>query len=345
MKKKCIVLDLDDTLWGGVIGEDGLEGITLSLTPPGSYFVAFQQALLDLYHRGIILTINSSNNEVDALAAIRTHPNMILKEEHFAASRINWNDKVDNMRSLAKELNIGLDSMVFWDDSPTNRAAMRDLLPEVETPEVPADVSLYTKFLNDLPYFESNTITDEDKMRGNLYVTERLRREHEKAFTDRSEFLKTLNLQLNIFENDTTAIPRIAQLTEKTNQFNTNKIPMAEMALKTYMEDGAHTVIHGRVTDVFGDYGITAVALIATSPTEWRIETLLFSCRVLGRGIEEAFLYAIAQRMMERRVPVLRITFVKTKRNDPAEQFLISLTIKDTIDPHALTAPNWISIL
>src|SRR3989344_7323670 len=173
--KKCIVLDLDNTLWGGVVGEEGVEGIKLSLNPPGNSFVAFQQALLDLFHRGVLLAINSRNNPDDAWAAIKTHPNMILRENHFAASRINWNDKSQNLRELAKELNIGLDSMVFLDDDHTNRALVRALAPEVETPDLPVDPAQYVRFLNSLPFFGSNVITDEDKMRGNLYVTERLR--------------------------------------------------------------------------------------------------------------------------------------------------------------------------
>lgn len=190
--KKCVVLDLDNTLWGGVIGEDGMEGIALSLAPPGNSFVAFQQALLDLYNKGIILAINSRNNEADAFEVIRNHPNQILKEHHFAAYRINWNDKASNIRELAKELNIGLDSMVFLDDDKTNREMVRALVPEVEVPELPESPKEYTKFLNSLDYFSTEVITDEDKMRGNLYVTERLRKEQEKAFTSKEEFLESL---------------------------------------------------------------------------------------------------------------------------------------------------------
>ena len=151
--KKCIVLDLDNTLWGGVVGEDGINGIKLDTETPGNGFLAFQQALLDLLEQGIILAINSKNNYEDAIGVIKEHPNMILKEKHFVAMRINWQDKVENMRELAKELNIGLDSMVFLDDDPLNRGLVQAELPEVEAPELPQDPAKYAKFLINLPYF------------------------------------------------------------------------------------------------------------------------------------------------------------------------------------------------
>ena len=179
--KKCLVLDLDNTLWGGVVGEDGFEGIHLGLSSPGNSFIAFQQAILDVHNKGVILAINSRNNEEDAFSVIRRHPNMILKEHHFAAFRINWKDKAENIKEIAQELNIGIDSIVFLDDDETNRELVRTLHPEVAVPELPKDPKEYTKFFNTLTYFETTVITDEDQMRGNLYVTERLRKEVEKT--------------------------------------------------------------------------------------------------------------------------------------------------------------------
>ncbi|PIW76236.1 MAG: hypothetical protein CO001_02445 [Candidatus Portnoybacteria bacterium CG_4_8_14_3_um_filter_40_10] len=211
--KKCIVLDLDNTLWGGIIGEDGFDGIKLGLTPPGSSFVAFQQSLLDLYNNGVILVINSKNNTEDAMAVIRKHPFMILKEKHFAAARINWEDKVENIRQLAKELNIGLDSMVFFDDDPANRLQIRMALPEVEVPELPQDPGQFVKFINSLPYFQISATTDEDKMRGNFYVTERLRKEQEKQFTTKEDFLRNLGTEMKIqFLNFHSAIGRTTMM-------------------------------------------------------------------------------------------------------------------------------------
>lgn len=343
--KKCIVLDLDNTLWGGVVGEDGPKGIALGVKPPGSYFIAFQQALLDLNHRGIILAINSQNNPDDALEVIEKNPNMILKRQHFAAERINWDDKVENMRSLAKELNIGLDSMVFLDDNPTNRAAMREFLPEVETPELPADPSEYLPFLHSLPYFQRDAITDEDKMRGNMYVTERLRREAEKHFETREAFLKNLGFRIQIFENEKSSLERLSQLTEKTNQFNTNKWPLTVAELTLYIENPEYLISHARVMDKFGDYGITAFALVRKGLSTWRIESLLLSCRVIGRGVEEAFVASIARRAESEGVSEIGIVFAPTEKNAPAKEFADKYFRNTTINVRDIQIPSWITIV
>ncbi len=322
VKKKCIVLDLDNTLWGGVVGEDGLQNLQLSLTPPGSGYLAFQQAILDHFHRGVMLAINSRNNPDDALAVLRTHPNMILKEHHFAAMRLNWNDKAQNLRELSEELNIDLDAMVFLDDDPTNRSLVRALLPEVETPDLPADPADYARFLNSQDYFPSEAITDEDKMRGNLYVTERLRKEQEKKFANKEEFLASLKLELVCSEDNDSSVARLAQLTEKTNQFNTNKRPISEDEMRGYLQSPTHHVFHARLLDVFGDYGIVAFALVEERGKEWHIDQLLMSCRVFGRAVEEAFLAYIATRARARDAERLTIAFAATTKNMPAKAFL-----------------------
>lgn len=344
--KKCIVLDLDNTLWGGIVGEDGVDGIQLSLAPPGASFIAFQQALRDLYDRGVILTINSSNNPDDALAVIRNNPNMILKEEQFAAQRINWNDKVQNMREIAAELNIGLDSMVFIDDSPVNRESMRAFLPEVETPELPTDPVQYARFLHALPYFESGAITDEDKMRGNLYVTERLRKEAEKHFEDRGAFLKSLGIELRVYENDPASVARLAQLTEKTNQFNSKKHPLSEGEIRDLMSNPDRKIFYGRAIDQFGDQGIIAFALVRIAGSAWRVESLLMSCRVIGRGIEDAFMAAIAKRAAESKAAEIEIDFEPSEKNEPARAFverLFGATRKAPVA--AFIPPDWVAIV
>lgn len=344
--KKCIVLDLDNTLWGGVIGEEGFNNIALSLVPPGASFIAFQQALHDLHDRGVILAINSSNNSEDALEVIRTHPNMILKENHFAAQRINWNDKVANMRELAAELNIGLDSMVFLDDSPLNREAMRTFLPEVETPELPVDPTQYAKFLHALPYFNAQAITDEDKMRGNLYVTERLRKEAEKQFENREAFLKSLGIELTVCEDDASSLARLSQLTEKTNQFNTKKRPLSEKEIETFIQDRFYAVFHAQAVDQFGDQGIIAFALIHKGKDLWRIESFLMSCRVVGRGIEDAFLAAIAQRAREEGAHSISITFEPSEKNELARSFVERIFKNSSSVPVLqLLKPDWVTLV
>lgn len=321
-KKKCIVLDLDNTLWGGVVGEDGIGDIALSLKPPGNGFMAFQQALLDHYHRGVILAINSRNNPGDAWEAIRTNPNMILKENHFAAARINWNDKVSNLRELAEELNIGLDSMVFLDDDPTNRELARALLPEVETPDLPADPSQYAGFLNSLNYFDSKVITDEDKMRGNLYVTDRLRKEEEKNYENKEDFLNNLSLKLSVYEDNDSCVSRLAQLTEKTNQFNTCKKPLTEEEIANFIKSPDHAVFHAGLQDKFGDHGIITFALVDKKKDKWHINSLLMSCRVFGREVEAAFMGIILKRAAEEGAKQITIAFEETPKNAPAREFV-----------------------
>ena len=344
--KKCIVLDLDNTLWGGVVGEDGMSGIAISLQPPGSYYIAFQQALRDLHDRGIILAINSKNNLEEALEVIRKHPNMILKENHFAAIRANWDEKTENMRSLAKELNIGLDSMVFLDDSPYNRADMRSVLPEVETPDLPADPAHYAKFLHSLPHFASGAITDEDKMRVNLYVTERLRKEAEKSYSNREEFLKNLGTELRFFEDDPVSLARLAQLTEKTNQFNVKKRPFSENEISGYMRSDGYAVFHAQAIDQFGDQGIIAFALVRKDADRWHIESLLMSCRVIGRGIEEAFVAEIASRAAAAGAQTISVTFELSDKNEPARAFVQKIFGNAReIGLEIVERPEWITIV
>ena len=345
MKKKCIVVDLDNTLWGGVAGEDGKDGIALSLVPPGNSFMAFQQALLDLHHLGIILAINSRNNAEDALDIIRNHPNMILKENHFAAMRINWNDKAQNLKELAEELNIGLDSMVFLDDEPTNRALVRSFVPEVETPDLPANPSQYARFLNSLNYFSSQVTTDEDKMRGNFYVTERLRREAEKQFATREDFLRDLSLELVMYENDKSCIPRLSQLTEKTNQFNVLKRPFTEAEVLSYIEHPEYSVFHATLQDKFGNYGIIAFALVRKKETQWHIQSLLMSCRVLGRDVEKSFVGTIANEGKKRGAKKITVTIEETPKNLPALKFIEAhFHNREHNTSKMFPIPDWITI-
>jgi FkbH-like protein len=321
-KKKCVVVDLDNTLWGGVVGEDGFENLALSLKSPGNSFIAFQQALLDLYDRGVLLAVNSRNNPEDALKVIREHPNMILKEKHFAAFRMNWSDKSENMRDLAQELNIGLDSMIFLDDDPTNRGLVRAILPEVEVPELPADPREYARFLNALPYFPAEATTDEDKMRGNLYVTERLRKEEERQHSSKEDFLKSLGLVMDFYEDDDSAATRLSQMTEKTNQFNIDKNLFSDEDIRSFVRSADRRVFHARLSDKFGDYGIVLLGIADVRGKAWHISSLLMSCRAFGRGIEYAFLAEIARRAREAGADELTVAFNEGPKNTPAREFV-----------------------
>jgi FkbH-like protein len=201
LNKKCIVLDLDNTLWGGIVGEDGFEGIKLGDDPIGRAYVEFQRHLLALNQRGVILAINSKNNFDDAMEIIKKHPNMILKEDNFASFRINWNDKVVNMKEIAEELNIGLDSIVFFDDDPINRDYMRSAFPQVLTIEL-SDSSNYSQILKSMNDFQVAKITNEDVKRSKMYLDQRKRTELQKQVGNLEDFLKQLNISAKIKKAD-----------------------------------------------------------------------------------------------------------------------------------------------
>ena len=234
--KKCIVLDLDNTLWGGIVGEDGFDGIDLGLTPPGNVFYEFQSHLKAFSQRGIILAINSRNNYDDAIRVIHEHPHMILRENDFACMVINWGNKVENMKAISKELNIGLDSMVFFDDDPVNREFMRQNLPEVTTPELPSDPSEFSKILLSMNEFSTFQITDEDVKRSQSYSEQKKRLELEKVSQNIDDFLTSLDLKVTIKKANSFTIPRISQLTLKTNQFNLTTKRYQENEIKQFVD-------------------------------------------------------------------------------------------------------------
>ena len=321
--KKCIVLDLDNTLWGGVIGESGLEGIDLGPTPKGRSFLEFQKYLYALYSRGIILAVNSKNNFQDAIDVIRDHPHMMLREKHFAAIRINWDNKVANMKSLAKEMNIGLDSMVFIDDDELNRDMMCKFLPEVEVIKLPVDTSLYVKTLMETSLFDSLFLTDEDMLKGQMYHAEKKRQKLAETAIDISDYLRGLNIRVKFEHANINTIPRISQLTQKTNQFNLASKRYSEEHIVQLSTSDDHYVLTISLKDKFGDNGLTGVAIIEKKKDElyWQIDNFLLSCRILGRGAEDALLaYALTE---ARSAGMTKVTgqFIATKKNMPARDF------------------------
>jgi FkbH-like protein len=322
LNKKCIVLDLDNTLWGGIVGEDGFEGIKLGDDPIGRAYVEFQRHILALNQRGIILAINSKNNFDDAIEIIRKHPNMILKEDNFASFRINWNDKVVNMKEIAEELNIGLDSIVFFDDDPINRDYMRSAFPQVLTIEL-SDSSSYSQILKSMNDFQVAKITNEDIKRSKMYLDQRKRTELQKQVGNLEDFLKQLNISAKIKKADQYTIPRISQLTLKTNQFNLTTRRYQEEDIRKFVSDDKKIVECAQIKDKFGDNGITGVYIVnKENKQEWLIDTFLLSCRVMGRGIEEALLGQIIERAKMEGIKKVKAQYIKTMKNKPAENFL-----------------------
>jgi len=321
--KKCIVVDLDNTLWGGIVGEDGFNGIKIGPDPPGNAYVEFQKILLSLYQRGIILAINSKNNYDDAIKVIKEHPYMILREEHFSCLRINWNDKVLNMKEIANELNIGLDSIIFVDDDPVNREYMKSSLPQVYTLDLPQDPSQYSDIIKNMNELSVLSLTVEDTQRGKMYTEQRKRNELEKSSPDLVSFLRQLDLKVSIKSADDFTIPRISQLTLKTNQFNLTTKRYQESDIKRLSQDNKYMIGCAQVQDKFGDNGITGAFIIhKENPKEWFIDTFLLSCRVMGREIEKGILGYIIEQAKKSGVERIKAQFIPTQKNKPIEGFL-----------------------
>ncbi len=290
LNRKCIVLDLDDTLWGGIVGEDGFDGIKLDQTSIGSAYVEFQKYLLSLWQHGVILAINSKNNFEDAIKVIKEHPEMVLREENFASMQINWNDKAQNLKTISKNLNIGLDSIVYFDDDPINQERIKQELPEVLTVKLPTDPSEYVNILKRLNDFNVLQQTEEDLNRGKMYTQQLQRKELEKSVTNLDDFLKQLDIKVVIKEANQFTIPRISQLTLKTNQFNLTTKRYQEEDIIKYCGNPNMKVGCAQIEDKFGDNGITNAFIIEKNPDVWVIDTFLLSCRVIGRGVEDAII-------------------------------------------------------
>jgi len=345
LNRKCIVLDLDNTLWGGVVGEDGFDGIHLSSKSPGNAFVEFQRHLLSLHERGIILAINSKNNEDEAMKVIREHPDMILREEHFSCFRINWKDKVTNIKEIASEINIGLDSIVFFDDDPRNREFMKESLPEVLTIHLPKDPSFYSPTLMSLTDFNVMKITEEDKKRGKMYQQQLNRTKLLNTSNSLQDFLNELNIIVKIKQNDKFSIPRISQLTLKTNQFNLTTKRYQEEDIKNFSQNNDIIVGSAEVEDKFGNNGITGAFIIKkNNPKEWNIDTFLLSCRVIGRGVENAIMSHILNEAKNQKIERVYASYIPTKKNIPCKSFLDDFGFKKEGDNWVFVTKNDINI-
>jgi len=322
LTRKCIVLDLDNVLWGGILGEEGFDGIKLGDSPEGKAYVAFQRLLLSYYNRGVILAINSKNNREDALKVIREHPNMILREKNFAAMRINWRDKVENMISLAEELNIGLDSMIFIDDSPQERERMRQALPQVYVLDLPPSPFEYCESLKGINDLNTLILSEEDKRRGEMYYARRKRMELMKSIRSLEDFLRSLNIAVEIKYADSFSIPRITSLINRTNQFNltSRRYTQAEVEEMSSQPD-KFLIYNMRVSDKFGDEGTVGVAIVKKKEKEWVIDSFLLSCRVIGRKVETALLAKIIEDARKSGVFTLIGEYIPTSKNEPTSSF------------------------
>jgi FkbH-like protein len=316
--KKCVAVDLDNTLWGGIVGEDGLEGIALGQSYPGNCYRALQQELLKLYHRGILLAINSKNNEADALEVIDKHPDMILRREHFASTQINWNDKASNLRAIAEDLNIGLDSIVMIDDNPAECEQIREQLPACEVVCLPDKPYLLAQAVRSLRGTENVRLTSEDRKKGAMYKEQVARKREQSQYTSLDEFLRSLAIEISIDPATSYSIPRIAQLTQKTNQMNTTTRRYTEAQVVDMVEGGRKSVFSVSARDKFGDSGIVGVFILDMAAPECRIDTFLLSCRVIGRNLEASMLRFIGDFARDNGATKLIGEFLPTAKNAPA---------------------------
>ncbi len=319
--KKCIILDLDDTLWGGIIGEDGLSGIKLGPTFPGKEFYEFQETILGLYKRGIILAIASKNNYEDVLEVLKNHRYMLLREEHFAAIRINWENKAENIISIAEELNIGLDSMIFFDDSAVERELIRQALPQVLVPELPESPLEYRQFLENLKVFDVLALTEEDRRKSELYAAKRQREVFKKTVGSLHDYLASLQIQVKIAPVSNESLQRSFMLVGKTNQFNLTTRRRTLPEIQKLMDNPNFKLFGLWASDKFGDEGQVGVCIIKIKNSIWYIDTFLLSCRVLGRGIENAFLATIISFAANQGVTKIIGEYLPTKKNQQTELY------------------------
>lgn len=319
---KCIVLDADNTLWGGIIGEDGPQGIELGPDYPGSVYVAFQRRLLEFRQRGFLLALCSKNNSADVLEVLKDHPHQLLREEDFAAMVINWLPKPGNLRTLAQDLNVGTDSFVFIDDSPHECLAVRRELPEVTVVQTPSDITLLPVCLDEVARLEILSLTEEDRRRTKLYAQQRKRAELSGSSANLDEYLASLKMVMAISIDEPEHVRRIAQLTQKTNQFNLTTRRYSEADIGKFMSDPDWIVADFRLADVFGDSGLVGVALVSgVAGSEAKFDTFLMSCRVIGRRVETAFLAWLLDELRRRGLAPVRGEYVPSGKNEVVSDF------------------------
>jgi FkbH-like protein len=315
---KALVLDLDNTLWGGVIGDDGLEGIVLGQgSALGEGFLAVQDYARELGRRGIILAVCSKNDEANAIEAFEKHPEMLLRRGDIASFVANWSDKAANIRQIAAELNIGLDALVFLDDNPFERNLIRQELPMVAVPEVPEDPALVPDALAAAGYFEAIAITEEDRERGSQYQGNRQREALKASATDLEGYLRGLDMRLIWRPFDRIGLQRTTQLINKTNQFNLTTRRYTEAEVEAVMADPTAIGLQLRLLDRFGDNGIIAIVIgrMLEGSEDFLIDTWLMSCRVLGRQVEEGTLNVLAAEAARLGAKRMIGEYVPTKKN------------------------------
>jgi FkbH-like protein len=320
--KKVILVDLDDTLWGGIVGDDGWQNLKLGgHDRVGEAYLDFQKGLKYFKNRGLILGIVSKNEEKIALDAIDSHTEMVLKKSDFSAFRINWKDKASNIIEIANELNVGLQSIVFIDDNPFERELVREVLPEVFVPEWPKDPMLYYSSLISMPCFDVVTLSSEDLLRSQMYSIEEKRSQLKSQMTSIDDWINSLEMKIKIEKVGISNIVRVVQLFNKTNQMNLATRRFSESELKTLCEKGNNFIYCIKVEDKFGDYGLTGIIGLEKNKNSLLVTDFVLSCRVMGRKVEETMLNFIISKAEFFKVSNVQAEFLPTSKNKPCLDF------------------------
>ena len=322
-RKKCLVLDLDGVMWGGTIGEDGLDGILLSDHGMGCIYRDVQLIAKELSRQGILLAINSKNNIDDAMLPFRKHPHAALREEDFAVIRANWQPKPQNMEDIARELNIGLDSLVFIDDNPVEREAVRAACPDVTVPDFPSDTSALPSFVREVAdnYFTARRLSAEDAAKAGMYRAEARRNADRQSCPSLDEYLKSLEMKLDVHPLTDGEVSRAAQLCSKTNQFNLTTKRYSEADIHAMIVDGRHRLYIASLADRYGDYGRIALVIAELNGQTADIDTFLMSCRAMGRGVEAEILSWVEELLAGEGADAIAGQYVATEKNTPVKDF------------------------
>jgi FkbH-like protein len=320
-RKKCLLLDLDNTLWGGVLGECGVAGVELSEVKEGARFYDFQRRVKEIKETGIALGIVSKNNLQDVQEAFRQHPHMLLGEADFAILKINWRDKAENIREIAMELNIGLDAIVFVDDNPVEREAVQHLLPEVAVPDFPADTANLEKFAIELwqNCFFVCDVGSEDLKKTRMYRENAQRQDALQSAGDIEAFLRSLHTIIRIGRSGKEDLNRIVQLLQKTNQFNLTTKRYSREEVTMMMDSKQYEIWAAAVEDKFGDNGMVALFILQKEATVVKIDTFLMSCRVMGRKLEEQLVSYLEEKMKQAGFRESVAYYYPTAKNMPVQ--------------------------
>jgi FkbH-like protein len=320
--RKLLLLDLDDTLWGGIVGDVGWENLQLGgHDSVGEAFVDFQNAIKSLQRRGVVLGVVSKNTEEVALEAIRRHPAMVLRETDFVGHRINWRDKAQNVAELVEEVNLGLQSVVFIDDNPVERARDREALPEVFVPEWPEDKTLYASALRSLRCFDSPAISREDLDRTRMYSSERQRESLKAEVGSVDDWLKQLAIKVVAEPLKAENLARTTQLLNKTNQMNLSTRRLSEQELLAWVKDGQRQLWAVRVSDRFGDAGLTGIVSLELDGSRANVVDFVLSCRVMGRRIEETMAHLLVEEARRCGATSIEARYLATAKNKPCLEF------------------------